>query len=130
MVRIKLERVCIEKKKGIFECRYIPYTINKPMHWAVKRKWKLVWEEEVNWTVYKNRKKFGKLPLKYAKIEIVYHQTHISDTDNMYGSVKPVVDGLVKAGVIIDDKPKYLDLTVTQRKAKSLADQHVEIIIR
>ena len=123
---MKLNQVCISSKK----CRYVPANMmNVKMHWAEKAKWKKAWEEEVLWAVYKNRKKFGKLPLQYAKVKIIFHHIKVFDKDGMYSAAKPIVDGLVKAGVIVDDSPRYIDLTVTQKKANKVIEQCVEIKI-
>lgn len=42
-------------------------------------------------------------PLKKARIKIVRHFYRTLDYDGLVGSLKPVVDGLVSAGVLIDD---------------------------
>lgn len=42
-------------------------------------------------------------PLKKARIKIVRHFYRTLDYDGLVGSLKPVVDGLVAAGILIDD---------------------------
>ena len=42
-------------------------------------------------------------PLKKARIKIVRHFYRTLDYDGLVGSLKPLVDGLVSAGVLIDD---------------------------
>jgi len=44
------------------------------------------------------------------------------DQTNLVGMVKPLEDGLVKCGVLIDDSPEYVkSVTVTQEKATDKA---------
>lgn len=43
-------------------------------------------------------------PLRKAKIKITRHFYRTLDYDGLVGSLKPVVDGLTHAGIIIDDK--------------------------
>lgn len=53
----------------------------------------------------------GKLPpkpLEKARIRIVRHFWRTLDYDGLVGSMKPIVDALVSAGVIIDDNWKVL----------------------
>jgi hypothetical protein len=42
-------------------------------------------------------------PLTKAKLTIVRHYYRTLDYDGLVGSMKPVVDGLIHAGVISDD---------------------------
>jgi hypothetical protein len=49
-----------------------------------------------------------KEPLKKAKLRIVRHFYRTLDFDGLVGSLKPVVDSLVTAGVLIDDSWKTL----------------------
>ena len=44
------------------------------------------------------------VPLEFAKIKLVRCYYRFLDYDNLVGSMKPVVDGLVSAGVLMDDK--------------------------
>ncbi len=126
MVVLQLKKVCINDK----ECRYVPYnTSNKKMHWAKKAKWKKAWEEEVGWCIYENRKKLGKLPYQKAHVTVVFTHIQLFDKDGSYTAAKPIIDGLTKNGVIIDDSPKYIDLHVEQRKAIKVSDQNTQIRI-
>lgn len=42
-------------------------------------------------------------PLKKARITIVRHFWRTLDYDGLVGSMKPIVDALVSAGVLVDD---------------------------
>lgn len=114
-MKLKLHQVCVGKTK--ITCRRVPYnTANRIMHWTVKAKWKKAWEEEVWSAVQEHKKELGKIPYKFAAITIYLYQTRLMDYDGAYSSVKPILDGLRYAGVIIDDSPKYVDLLVKQIK--------------
>lgn len=128
MIKLKLNQVCVGKRK--VTCRRVPYnTANRAMHWTVKSLWKKAWEEEVYWAVIKNRKSLGKLPIKFARIEVILSNTRLMDYDGAYASVKPILDGLRYAGVILDDSPKYIDLKVKQMQVSHREDEGVEINI-
>jgi hypothetical protein len=129
MTKLTLNMVCVNKT----DCRRVPHNMaNKRFHWAIKSKWNNSWKEEVLWTIYKNRKKFGKFPIINPKITIELHAVHLMDKDGSYRACKPILDGLVDAGVIIDDSNKYLnpnDYHVTQKKVKHFNEEKVVIII-
>lgn len=42
-------------------------------------------------------------PLEYAKIRLVRYSHRMLDFDGLVGSMKPIVDALVEAGIICDD---------------------------
>lgn len=52
------------------------------------------------------RNKLPPTPLKKARITIVRHFWRTLDYDGLVGSMKPIVDALVDAGVLIDDNYK------------------------
>ncbi len=131
MITLKLNQVCLGKR--VVRCRRIPHNMsNSRMHWMTRNKWNQAWKEEVGNAVMMQRREFWKLPLEYAKITIVFFTTRLMDYDGAYNAAKPILDGLkVKdgAGVIIDDSPKYIDLTVKQEKVAHRQEEHVEIQI-
>lgn len=123
---IKLNPVSVGKK-----LRYTPFnTANRRMHWAANYRWKCAWEEETMWSIYLHKKKLGELPLRKPRIRIVLKTIRLMDKDGSYTSIKPIMDGIVKAGVLKDDSLKYVDYFVEQKKVKHIKDQGVEIIIR
>jgi len=48
------------------------------------------------------------------RLEIFRSAKSELDTDNLYGSVKYLVDAIKDTGALVDDKPKWTDLIVTQ----------------
>lgn len=55
---------------------------------------------------------------KRMKVNISMQHTRLYDRDNLYGSVKPVVDSLVELGWLVGDSDKRVDLAVTQVKGQ------------
>lgn len=88
----------------------IPPSLNKwsRMHWAKAAEIKRQWEADVYYTAYSQR---PKTPFKYAKITITYFfktkQRH--DLDNY--TPKFILDGLVKAKILLDDRAEYIGMT-------------------
>ena len=130
MTKITLGQVCIKKTGGKFECRRIPYnTSNHPMHWVIKNRWAKEWKKEVANQVMINRRKFGKLPLKFPRISVLLYAVRPFDTDGSYTACKAIVDGLKRdcTGVIKDDSPKHINLEVKQIKVGHKNEERVEI---
>ena len=83
----------------------LPPSLNKTLrkHWTGQRKVGKAWDQMVAIAVA------GKLPpepLPFARITIVRHFWASMDYDGVVGSMKPVVDALVTAGVLSDDRWK------------------------
>lgn len=125
MIILKIPQVCINHNT----CRRIPHNMsNQRMHWAKKNRWNSEWKDAVGWEVNLQRKQFGKLPLLFAKIQVVIHAVRLMDYDGAYNAVKPLIDGL-KGSVIVDDSPAHIDLKVVQKHVASYAQESVEIHI-
>lgn len=61
----------------------------------------------------RNRQRFMTKPLPYAKVLLIVefvipHNGYERDLDNAITGLKPVVDALGKAGVMLDDKQEYI----------------------
>lgn len=76
------------------------------MHWAVKAKEARVWRNLVHRECHRR----GIANLKHAKAELILTRYSSSelDFDNLASSFKYILDGLVQAGVITDDKPSVI----------------------
>ena len=87
----------------------IPPSLNKwsRMHWAKAAEIKRQWEADVYYTAYGQR---PKEPYKKAKVTITYFfktkQRH--DLDNY--TPKFILDGLVKAHILLDDRAEYIGM--------------------
>lgn len=49
------------------------------------------------------------------------------DRDNLYGSMKPILDAMIDAGIILDDSPEHITLEVKWQKANKRKDQKVAV---
>ena len=62
-------------------------------------------------------------------LRIERRSTKLLDKDNLYGGVKHTCDALRYAGLIREDDPESLELTVTQTKVKTRAEACTVITI-
>ena len=85
-----------------FEVPGLPKTANKQLrsHWRDAHAESLVWHKEV-W--FATRGKLPQKPLKKAKLILTRVSARSPDSDGLVSSFKYVIDGLVKAGVLVDD---------------------------
>lgn len=89
------------------EINAIPKSLNKKLrgHWTKNHRENCHWDTMIFQLV---RYKLPSAPLTKAKIKIVKHYWRTMDFDGLVGSLKPVVDALVSAGVLKDDSWKVL----------------------
>ncbi len=102
-------------------------------HWAVKAAWKKAWEEEIwgRWQEEKKNWKEYKFPmLDKAKIVISVFCIRKQDEDNAMASMKGVIDGLVKSGIIKNDDYNCLTSSVQFVPVKTRIAEHIEIHIK
>ncbi len=87
-----------------------PVTLNDRMIWQVKHTHRKRWRAAAK----KTGARQAGIP-ELAKFTVVFHYRPIDnrrrDTDNLVQSLKWMVDGLVDAGVCIDDDPTHYRLT-------------------
>jgi hypothetical protein len=93
----------------------VPESLNKTlrMHWAERAKYNKKWYELVRSQATPTRKKPGRM-----RVTISQMRKRLLDKDNLYGSCKPIVDGLKKVGLIKDDHPDWVDLKCVQQVGK------------
>jgi hypothetical protein len=77
--------------------------------WGEARKW----HREVHDALVLSRQ-LPPAPFRTARLTLVRCSLREPDADNLYASFKHVVDGLVKAGVLENDKPSNLPATVVR----------------
>lgn len=91
-----------------FEIVGLPQTINSigRKHWAVKTK------ESKRWKVLVYTqcviKRIAGLSLEKCRLELIRHSSKEPDFDGLVSSFKHIIDGLVYAKVMIDDKPSVI----------------------
>ena len=90
------------------------------MHWGDRRKLWPMWRQEIAVALSpEQREEIWKW--RQARILVSIHQRRrkLLDHDNLYGSVKPILDGIVRCGWVGDDSPEFLCLQrVTQEIGK------------
>lgn len=89
------------------ELTELPQSLNKKLrkHWTKNHRENNLWDTLIYQKVFRQLPPY---PLKKAKLRIVKHFWRTMDFDGFVGSLKPVVDALVTAGVIEDDSWKVL----------------------
>lgn len=84
------------------------------MHWSGRHRLRKLWTQEIGWALAQQQYRAG--PFDPAHVSIERRSPGELDPDNLTGSIKPVLDSLKANGVIVDDTPQHLELTVTQSK--------------
>lgn len=103
----------------------IPPSLNARVHWRERHRINSLWKEATFWACKKAR-----IPkLKTARIELVHHTVFPRDRDNLYASVKAILDAIVLAKVIPDDKDACLDLSCRSVREAHKADEHIQVTI-
>ena len=108
----------------------IPPTNNQllRLHWRDRSRLNKTWYWLIKESLMNND--FDPKSIKFEDkrtVKIVVYRKQISDIDNLYGGIKPVVDSLVKNDLLIDDGPKYCNLI--SEVCVDLNNQRTEIFI-
>lgn len=122
--RLPITPVTISTKSKSVTYR-LPPSLNKRLHWSLKRRWNGLFAEQVFWAVKQNKI----APASKIRVELINKTCYPMDRDNLYSSAKPLIDALVRAGVVPDDKDKYVDLYCRNEQANGLKDQSVYLEI-
>ena len=89
-----------------FELEGLPKSqTNNYGHWRTRAKSKKDWEDRV---IAATITQWPKDPLTEAKLTFTRCSSSEPDFDNLVASFKPVMDGLVRARIILDDKPSVV----------------------
>lgn len=83
--------------------------------------WKAKWANSTKWkrlVAYALSGKLPRKPFKLAHVVMTRHSSHEPDFDNLAISFKPIMDGLVQAGVLIGDKASQVRVEYKWAKAK------------
>jgi Holliday junction resolvase RusA-like endonuclease len=97
----------------------VPPSINElsGYGWRARHRVSKVWQQEVWAAVTNGRFHFTQnLPFPRAKVAIHRISRGRMDPDNLVGCMKPVIDALRYARVLVDDSPDHIELTVTQSR--------------
>lgn len=88
-------------------------------HWRHRAKNSELWRTEIAVAVHQAGGKPYR-PWPRARVTIHRRSRGQLDPDNLVASMKPVIDGLRYAGVLLDDSPKHIELVVTQHRTAKL----------
>jgi Holliday junction resolvase RusA-like endonuclease len=92
-------------------------TING-QHWNHYRQQKRAWLDLI-WVAKLDAGIYGMPMFERAKVSIERFGTRSLDVDNLTGGCKMLIDSLRQLGLIVDDSPAHIALTVTQRISKT-----------
>lgn len=95
------------------------------MHWHTKREVKRDWEMVCKVSQIKQLPNGIPNATSKCRIKLIRNGPRELDTDNLYGGVKPLLDAIKARGWIVDDAPKWMDLTVEQRKTTARDNPHM-----
>jgi Holliday junction resolvase RusA-like endonuclease len=108
-----------------FEIPDIPKTPNQ----LLRRHWSAVMKEKQKWHLLVSLCcKYKGEPLQKAKITFTRHSSRKPDYDNLVASFKWIADGLIKAGVIVDDK--YEVIGQSQYKWEKAAPKSSKVTVQ
>lgn len=129
-----METVTIQEKTSNsfslkFEISLMPLTLNQIMgkHWRSRHtNFKTI--HKIIQAITHNKKPLK--PVQKAKVTIWRYSSGTLDRDNMFFTFKPIVDGLVEAGVIQDDGfDQVKELYPYQIKIKRTEKPRVEVLV-
>lgn len=101
-------------------------------HWRHYREQKKLWEKYV-WVAKADAGVFGMPMLERAKVRFERYGVKLLDEDNLTGGCKMILDSLKALGLIEDDSPGHVTLTVVQKqttKDKIRTVIHIEELAR
>ncbi len=106
-----------------------PWTTNAERSWHYHKRAKAVRETREAFMLLAHQMKVPKLAaIKVAATPLAKDRRGIQDVAACYPAVKAAIDGLVDAGVVIDDDPRYVtSLTFLPTKVTGVDGLEIEI---
>lgn len=86
-------------------------------HWRVRQAENKAWKARVSNAVLVALGRWPSAPLQRARVVLTRCSTTEPDADNLASSFKFILDGLVMASVIADDKPSVIDAVFQWERA-------------
>lgn len=112
-----------------FEIALLPLTLNQLMgeHWRTRHK---NFEQVHTLVHHACSRSIPKKPIEKARVSLWRHSSGELDRDNLYFTFKPIIDGLVRSGVIMDDGFNQVrELYPHQVKIKRGAPRKVVVLV-
>lgn len=88
-------------------------------HWSVYREQKKLWLKML-WVAKAQAEIYGLPMIERANVSIERFGAKSLDEDNLAGGVKMLVDSLRSLGLIEDDSPAHIKLSVAQHLSKNI----------
>lgn len=113
----------------------IKFTINglpKLPNQLLRKHWSVIMKEGRRWRAFTRLAVGYQIPPKpfaLVKVTLTRHSVRQPDFDGLVGSFKYVLDGLVKAGVMVDDKASVIVESKYAWQKSKLIDQRIEITV-
>lgn len=109
-----------------------PWTLNaersgsRHRHWAETRRLTAEWREAFAWIARQQKR----IRLERVEIEaLVVMRGRLADAGNHLPSVKAAIDGLVDAGVLVDDGPEYVTRLILNAPRRPLHGERESLTI-
>lgn len=83
-------------------------TMNQRLHWAAKGRLTQEWRRETAWAAVATQPRPRDLPPCVVTVHLPVKGNRRRDPHNWFPTVKPIVDGLVDAGLWPDDTPEWV----------------------
>lgn len=99
---------------------WVPPSLNEwqRMHWAKRGRVKNTAALLVMQALTEGHKSLPRFRGKVSIEITLSYPRNLRDEDNLVASVKPLLDAIRGLGVIVDDSPKWLELSVKQAKGR------------
>lgn len=107
-----------------FRLEGLPTTVNVKLHWAKKHKENKHWKDSVYYVTLPN---IPKKPLKHAKVVLTRISSLRPDSDNLCSSFKSVLDSLVYAKILENDKYENIGMPTYQWEKGKQRQGHIRV---
>lgn len=104
-------------KTLILRASGIPLGPNARVHWRVRSKVNGALRDEVAWQARDFAARYGTFKHANVRIVLVRIRGREMDPDNAIACCKTLIDGLVRGGLLVDDRRENITLTVDQEQA-------------
>lgn len=86
-------------------------TMNQRLHWAQKAKLTQAWRSDTAWAAVARKPRLRDLPPCLVTVHLPVKGNRRRDPHNWFPTIKPIIDGLVDAGLWPDDTPDWVRCT-------------------
>lgn len=91
------------------------------MHWSKKSAYSKEWEQLI-WAATNCRPPSAS---RKMRVKITASRIRLLDMDNLIGGCKGLLDAIKRLGMIVDDRPEYVEVEYQQIKARPMNAQTI-----